>query len=80
MPDGANRGGWLPKLMGGVGATLALVAFLALTLLFPQLADALFDEGGKAPLLLGILGVGSMAVGYWSFEWIASRLARRRAR
>lgn len=68
---------WLPRFVGGVGATLALVLFLALTLLFPQVPDALFKEGGKAPVLLGIVGVAFMAGGYWSFEAITAKLVGR---
>lgn len=77
MPDATPSTSWLPRIAGAVGAALALVGFLALVLFFPEPADYLFDQGGKAPLLLGLVGVGAMAGAYWGCERLASRLTRR---
>jgi hypothetical protein len=68
----------LPQVVGGIGAALALVLYLALTLSFPQLADWAFAQRGKAPMLVGLLGIAFMAGGYCCGQRVTSRLVRRR--
>lgn len=76
-PSMSSRPSRLPRVLGIFGAVLGLVLYLALILMFPEVPDVLFEEGGKAPLLLGIVGVALMAGGYWSFEALTSQLVGR---
>jgi hypothetical protein len=77
MGSSEGRKSRIPQVIGGFGSAVALVLFLALTLMFPAPLDWAFEQGGKAPMLIGIVGVAFMAGAYWAFERAATKMLQR---
>lgn len=69
----AARSSLLPRAVGVVVGAGLLAAYLGGTLLL-GLMDAAFDYGGKAPMLLVVVGAALAMAGYWGGESAVRRL------
>jgi len=68
----------LPRVLGGVAAVLTLAAYGAALFLVPEVLDWAFEEGGKAPMLVAVVGAAVTIGAYLGVEKLATnKLARR---
>ena len=68
----------LPRMLGGVAALVALVAYGFGLFFVPSVLDWAFDQGGKAPLLIAVVGAAVTIGTYLGVERIATRALARR--
>jgi len=68
----------LPRVLGGVAALVALVAYGFGLFFVPSVLDWAFDQGGKAPLLIAVVGAAVTIGTYLGVERIAIRALARR--
>lgn len=73
----ANRASVLPRVLGGVAAVAALLAYGLGLFLIPQVLDWAFDQGGKAPLLIAVIGAAFTIGVYVGVEKLASKALAR---
>lgn len=63
----------LPRVLGVVAALVALAAYGLGLFFVPSVLDWAFEQGGKAPLLVAVLGAAVTVGAYLGVEKIATR-------
>lgn len=73
----AGRPSRLPKMAGGAAAFLALVGYGCALFFIPQVLDWAFDEGGKAPMLVAVVGAAVTIGTFFGAERLTAKLMAR---
>lgn len=73
----ADRARLLPRLAGGAAGVVALIAYGLGLFLVPSVLDWAFDEGGKAPMLVAVIGAAVTIGAYLGVEKLTARALAR---
>lgn len=64
----------LPRILGAGAAIVALAGYGLMLFAFPEVLDWAFDQGGKAPMLVAVVGAAITMGAYVAVEKIVSKV------